>query len=286
MTSPEKVSGSVSLADSTSWCISAHDKNAIEIVSYLRKIMELQHPSNKHNRQLIVFTNSQTSIKEKLIPPPFIKQFTGHLPETRFCAVDNFTNMNMLALQLMKIASIMRQESEKKMGFLIHGALAEHEGNGVILAGPGGIGKTTISNLLPEAWNSLCDDATLIVRNQEGSYMAHPWPTWSKFMFGDSGGTWNVSKNFPVAGVYFLKRGNVEKSSEIKREEAICRLVRSAEEALIPIASRDDEYDSNDMRINRFNNICAFSEFIPSYTLSFTQNGTFWKEIEKDISRN
>ena len=67
------------------------------------------------------------------------------------------------------------------------------------------------------------------------------------------------------------------------KAEAVCRLVQSAEEALIPIQSRDREYDSNEMRVNRFNNLCTFAESIPASTLSFTQNGKFWQEIEKEI---
>ena len=30
-------------------------------------------------------------------------------------------------------------------------------------------------------WRSLCDDATLVVRDASGRYWAHPWPTWSRF---------------------------------------------------------------------------------------------------------
>ena len=67
------------------------------------------------------------------------------------------------------------------------------------------------------------------------------------------------------------------------KAESVCRLVRSTEEALKPIPLRDDEYDSKDMRINRFNNVCTFAESVPTYILSFTENGTFWKEIEKNL---
>jgi len=104
-------------------------------------------------------------------------------------------------------------------------------------------------------------------------------------MFNGPGGAWDVNRNVPVSGVYFLKRDEKDKSTRNNRAETVCRLVQSAEEALIPITMRNDSYDSKDMRVTRFNNICTFSKSIHSYILSFTQNGKFWQEIEKDISR-
>ncbi len=270
-------SGFLSLGDDTFWQISGLDKNSVEAVSCLKNIMGLHDSSPGCNKQLIVYTNSNTDSKKNL---------TVNSPGTRFCDVDYSPDMDMLVLQLMKIAALLRQESEKKMGFLIHGALAEYKGRGVILAGRGGIGKTTAVGRLPETWTPLSDDLTLIVCDSNGSYMAHPWPTWSRFMFGGSGGSWNVNRNLPLAGVYFLKRGKTDGSVVIDRPEAVCRLVQSAEEALLPITLRSEKYDSRDMRINRFNNIVTFTESVPAYILSFAEKGNFWQEIEKDIFRN
>lgn len=281
-TPPAKIySGSISFADSTSWSISGRDKNSNKIVSYFAKTMKLNPHSTPSYNQLIVFTKSDTLSKKNLTKPQLKTQAKDNCGNAYFCEVDYATNKDILALQLMEIASIMRQYAEQNMGFLIHGALTEYNGKGVILAGRGGIGKTTASERLPETWRSLCDDTTLIVRDKSGTYTAHPWPTWSRFMFGNSGGTWDVSRNLPVDGVYFLKRDKKEKSVKINRAEAICRLVQSAEEALLPITLRNEKYDSRDMRINRFNNICTFAESTPAYTLSFSKNGNFWQEIEK-----
>lgn len=272
---PETIpTGFIIFADRTIWQVSGYDKNSQEIVSHLIKTMNLRQSSTPPDKQLIVYTNSNTTLK---------KHLTNNSASIYFCRVEYPSNGDILALQLMKIASIMRQGAEQNMGFLIHGALAVYNNKGIILAGHGGIGKTTASNRLPDTWESLCDDTTLIVRDPDGIYMAHPWPTWSRFMFGDSGGTWDVGRNFPVTGVYFLKRGEQDKITPNNKAESVCRLVRSTEEALKPIPLRDDEYDSKDMRINRFNNVCTFAESVPTYILSFTENGTFWKEIEKNL---
>ena len=86
----------------------------------------------------------------------------------------------------------MANSSEKNGGLLVHGALAEWNGIGVILAGPGGVGKTTASKRLPRPWRSLSDDNTLIVKSPDGTYWAHPWPTWSRYRQGDMSGSWDV----------------------------------------------------------------------------------------------
>ena len=88
----------------------------------------------------------------------------------------------------------------------MHGALAEENGIGVILAAPGGTGKTTASDRLPAPWRSLCDDTTLVVRDSQGKYWGHPWPTWSRFLEGGPGGTWEVQEAVPLRGVFFLSQ--------------------------------------------------------------------------------
>ena len=273
-------SGFISFADSITWRISGHDTNSAGIVSNLKKAMKLRQSATSPHNQLVVYTKPDSTLKRDLIHPLYSKE---HPAGAYFCEVEHPSNMDILALQLMKIASIMRRGAEQNMGFLIHGALAAYNGRGVILAGQGGMGKTTVSERLPYTWQSLCDDTALIVHDKTGGYRAHPWPTWSRFMFGESGGTWDVSRNLPVAGVYFLKRGEQDKITPNNKAESVCRLVKSTEEALKPILLRDDEYDSKDMRINRFDNVCAFAESVPTYILSFTRDGRFWEKIEKVI---
>lgn len=85
-------------------------------------------------------------------------------------------------------ASVIVLDVENRGGLLLHGALAECKRQGVILAGPGTVGKTTASRRLRLPWHSLSDDATLVVRDRAGRFGAHPWPTWSRFMFGGSWG--------------------------------------------------------------------------------------------------
>ncbi len=108
------------------------------------------------------------------------------------CRVGPFSTPKKMAFQLTRISKIVANYSEKNGGLLVHGALAEWNGQGVILAGPGGVGKTTASKRLPRPWRSLSDDNTLIVKSPDGSYWAHPWPTWSQYRQGKMSGSWDV----------------------------------------------------------------------------------------------
>ena len=70
-----------------------------------------------------------------------------------------------IAIQAMQVGLAIAHEVQKRGGVLVHGGLAELHGQGVILAAPGGTGKTTASTRLPAPWHSLCDDTALICRD-------------------------------------------------------------------------------------------------------------------------
>src|SRR4030067_269672 len=124
-------------------------------------------------------------------------------------------------VNLVRLSLILAHEAQAHGGVLIHGALAERDGIGVILAAPGGTGKTTASNRLPVPWRSLCDDTTLVVRNPQGNYWAHPWPTCSCFLEGESGGTWDVQKAVPVKGIFFLVQAGEDRVDRGGAGEAV-----------------------------------------------------------------
>jgi SynChlorMet cassette protein ScmC len=74
--------------------------------------------------------------------------------------------------RVMAVSYVFSRAVEARGGLLIHGALAEWNGKGVILAGKSGVGKSTASARLTPAWRSLSDDATLIVPDGPMRYKA------------------------------------------------------------------------------------------------------------------
>ena len=197
------------------------------------------------------------------------------------CVLQPFENDQMLAVQLMRLALTIAREAETDGGLLIHGGLAEKKGQGVILAGPGGIGKTTASSRLSSPWHSLSDDTSLVVSDKQGVYWAHPWPTWSRFMFGGPGGQWNVQNAVPLKAIFFLSQASEIRAETMDRGKAICRLLETVKEASSLMSSRMFIDEIRAHNLQRFDNACEIVRSVPCYDLRLSMTGAFWNEIER-----
>jgi SynChlorMet cassette protein ScmC len=191
----------------------------------------------------------------------------------------------MLTSQLMQLSLVIAQHAQVKGGFLLHGALIERDGCGVILAGPGGVGKTTASRRLTAPWRSLSDDATLVVRDENRTYWAHPWPTWSNLMLDGKDGTWNVEHAVKLKAIFFLGRGQNNRIESIGAGHSVPLLVELAEQTSWSMAHGQGGDAACVLRLQRFENICSLAKSMSCYYLRLSLNGAFWKEIERVIAR-
>jgi len=167
---------------------------------------------------------------------------------------------------------------------LLHGALAEKKGCGIILAGPSDVGKTTASQYFPSPWHSLSDDTTLVVCDKYGVYWAHPWPTWSDYLFNRPGGTWNVPHAVPLAGIFFLIKAQDNKAEPIDVGEAVCLLVESVKQVSLETSHGMGRDELRAYNSQRFNNICTLAQTVPCYYLYLSLTGAFWLEIERVLA--
>lgn len=184
-------------------------------------------------------------------------------------------------LQLITVASAIVLQAERRGGLLLHGALAQRHGQGVLLAGPGMAGKSTASRRLPPPWRSLSDDATLVVRDPASRYWAHPWPTWSRFTFGGPGGSWDVERAVPLRALFFLTQEEQDRAEPVGAGQGTALLVEVAEQVMV-IAQRDvDAVELCALRVRRFDNICDLASVVPCFELHISSTGPFWEEIER-----
>ena len=188
-----------------------------------------------------------------------------------------------VVLQLLQVTAAIPRDVQFRGGFLIHGALAARDQHGVIFAGPGDVGKSTLCHRLPRPWRSLCDDTTLIVRDRQGLYWAHPWPSWSSFMFGGSGGTWEVQKAIPLSSIFFLVQNKTDHTERVGAGRAACLLSQSVEQVSWVLSRGMGTEQARFIRLQQFNNVCELAKVIPSYLLHFTLTGKFWHEVERII---
>jgi SynChlorMet cassette protein ScmC len=184
---------------------------------------------------------------------------------------------------LVRLSLIVAREAQACGGVLIHGALVERDGMGVILAAPGGTGKTTASDRLPAPWRSLCDDTTLVVRDPQGGYRAHPWPTWSRFMDGGPGGTWNVQTAVPLKGIFVLAHAVEDRAERVGPGHAVSLLVECVGQASTSMAPGLGKEELHAMHLERFDNLCALARIIPVHVLHISLTGAFWQEINRAL---
>ena len=186
-------------------------------------------------------------------------------------------------VNLVRLSLILAREVQARRGILLHGALAEKDGRGVILTAPGGTGKTTASRRLPAPWRSLCDDTTLVVRDSQGRYWAHPWPTCSRFQNEGPGGTWDVQKAVPLAAIFVLAQASENRVERVGPGHAVSLLVEGVKQAsqFMPLGLFKEEVRA--LHLEGFNNLCAMARAIPAYVLHISRTGPFWQEIERTM---
>ena len=288
------------LADGSRWFIAAGDEEAAAIVSRLADAMRLglMNPSTTLPRiaagtsrmgaveptddgmvrRLIVLVAAHNAEASAL---------TGHvslsIEDDGACVLPSFVHSDGLFVQLMQLSSILARAAQTRGGVLLHGALAEKDGAGVILAAPGGTGKSTASGRFPPPWRSLCDDTTLVVPDALGNYWAHPWPTWSRFLWGDSGGTWDVQHAVPLKGVFFLSRALEDHVESIGPGHALSLLVESAQQASQLMGRGLATEETRALHLERFDNLCALARVVPAHLLHISLTGAFWEEIEQTL---
>jgi SynChlorMet cassette protein ScmC len=275
----------LTLADGISWNIIATDNLACNVVSALAKTMQLQPPDinsrtkfeHCNYRRIFVhiedrkIDSAQFSIKTHLITEG----------QDTFCALDSSQNNE---LQLINLSMFISHYAQSQGGVLLHGALAEYNGKGVILAGPGDRGKTTASQRLPYLWHSLCDDATLVIPDKNGMYWAHPWPTWSAFMFKGPGGSWDVQDAVPLKGIFFLEKYHEDRFKPLGIAKIVCMLNSSAEQVSWLKSGHSETNALRELRLQRFDNICSLAQAVPAFILQMSLKGAFWLEIERALN--
>ena len=166
-------------------------------------------------------------------------------------------------------------------GLLIHGALVEKNGCGIILAGPGTVGKSTACSRIPLPWHALSDDATLVTDDGHGKYLAHPWPTWSRFFDNGPGGSWDVGKAVPLTALFFLHQSPEDGTEPVNMTQSTAWLVESTHQVMGPqVRSGQEPSDAKEIYALELRAAERLARSIPVRLLHISLTGKFWEEIE------
>ena len=246
------------LADGNEWLFVGEDASASAMISKLKIMLQLES-------QISPSCKISLGTSRKIDHPKSSIQESRQLYDT--------------FVQMMKI---IYRDVLARNGLFLHGALAEKNGFGVILAGPSGVGKTTASVRLSGPWHSLSDDITLVVCDDQGRYWGHPWPTWSFFWESvNSGRKWDVSYAVPLKGLFFLAQAREDRAERIGAGQAVGMLLETAQQASSGrLDDKSLEGDLTAMNLQLFNNACIMAKSMRSFILNVSLDGQFWKEMD------
>lgn len=165
-------------------------------------------------------------------------------------------------------------------GFVLHAALVEHEGMGVLLAGRGCAGKSTCCRRLPDTWEILCDDQALIVP-QGSRYVAHPLPTWSEHFEGNTFLSWDIEAHVPLAAVFFLEQAPTDAVLPMGQGRAVAYVTQLAAELLSSTWSERERLNQAALRKGLFQDTSTFAKQVPAFHSKVSLEGAFWAEMER-----
>lgn len=277
---PLQASATLTLAHGTSWAIAADgDAEASTLVDRLAEIMQLPRGGHADHRLLVSIGSKE------LMGRAHLKRLPSQDPNTHRCALLPSEGPLFPPVQLMTLSRFIARDAQDRGGLLLHGALAEWEGRGAILAGPGEVGKTTATRRLPPRWRACCDDTTLVVRDAQGGYWAHPWPTWSTYLNDHRAtGTWDTQRPVRLRAVFFLEQSPQDEMRPLGQGEAVCALVESAKQAMWQTAHRRDPVEPQGLHEEGFRNGCALAQVVPMYCLHLSLTGSFWELMEQALT--
>lgn len=192
--------------------------------------------------------------------------------------LDEFDDVDVLRMWFS--VDIVHANAVKSGALPLHAGLVEHEGRGVLLAGPGGVGKSTCCRRIPGPWRSQCDDEVLVVKDATGEFRSHPFPTWSDYLWGRQAKTWDVQQHYPIKGIVFLKQGEKDRIQPVGRGEAATLINRSATQVISRHLRGLSQEEVAAIKKQVFDNACNLAQKVPAFILSVALNGSFWVEIE------
>ncbi len=147
-------------------------------------------------------------------------------------------------------------------GLVVHAASLIRNGKAYLFCGPSGSGKTTVARLSPDA--VLLSDELSIVRISVGGASCYGTPFWGELARGGE------DQAAPLAGIYFLHKGDRHAVEAIRPRRALERLLPN-----VLFFAREADLTSQVLGIS-----ADLVEAVPCFDLSFRPDPGFWEVVE------
>ncbi|MCF7810600.1 SynChlorMet cassette protein ScmC [bacterium] len=248
------------------WNIVSDDETS-EITDEFASILMLHKSSPAKEAYTLTFCSAQTKITN--LANNWIVRFS-----------DNISYRDKILKMWSSLLPVYKQAMSSN-GIPLHAALIERNGEGIIIAAPGGTGKTTCCKRLPEGWNALCDDETLLIPDtKENVFNAHPFPTWSNFLLDRSPKNWDVGAYIPVKSIFFLHQADTDRIEPLGQGNSTALIHQSSGQICRRIWNWLDKKEQCLWKSLLFDLAGNLALKIPAFSLFTSLNGEFWKLIE------
>lgn len=212
----------------------------------------------------------------------FVLQLWSHKDVSDLiCEIEDEDSYDLRILRMRSSLYPIYRRTQSSGGFPMHAALIERNGVGVLLAAANETGKSTCCSRLPTPWKALCDEESLIVRDDQKNYWVHPFPTWSEYLGRRSARTWNVQQHLPLSGIFLLEQAKTDEVVPVGQGEAAACLSQSAMQAYRLTWTNLEHKEIRTLKQKTFENACDLIRSIPVYKLHVSLTGKFWKKIER-----
>ena len=272
---------SLKLADHRSWEISGGNEYGRQLAAILAAVMELDPVIWRRGGQPKSIQATGTS--EFIIRGQAKPSRWRRLPESKkgrvICTVGPSGNAEMVMAHILNVSQLIASFCEPGGGLLLHAALVCRDESGFLLLGGSGSGKTTASRRIPSPWRSCCDDTTLVLRDPEGEYWAHPWPTWSRFFQNGPGGSWPAGAAVRLRAIFFLQPAAIDEWSAAIPYQSIAKIVEAVDQATWSTTLSLNKPSRRTVRLRRLENAMQLARQVPAFQLRLTLNGKFWENM-------
>ncbi|MCB2198632.1 SynChlorMet cassette protein ScmC [bacterium] len=166
----------------------------------------------------------------------------------------------------------------------LHAALLARHGVGVLIAAPGGTGKTTTFHRFSEPWKKVTDDELLAV-NTDSGYVIHPFPTWSRFLLDPGNHRWNVNQMLPLGACFFMQQGEDVQIDRLGQSEAAVLIHQSMRQILRRGWQAAGTAQEKRLKLAAFDSSSELAKQVPCWRLTLPLEGTFSDQIEEVLRR-
>ena len=292
---------SLNLKDGSNWSFIPADNYSSFLINKMSNFLDIRRSSSLKNKKIILASNflNQNSINNIIL---HFSKFYPELPEANWhlrdfgivkylthynspfiiCDIGSEASTTNDLIRIERFLYIIYEHIIYSGGFPVHGALIKKEGKAVIIGAPGGTGKSTCCDRLPEPWHALSDDMSLVIKEKTNTYNVHPLPTW-KYVQKGLKNNWKIEEKIPLKVVFLLEQSDKDKAIPVKRNMGALRLTQLSLQICQPHWKYLSVDEIRKVKTNIFSNTWELTSKIPVYTLLCSRTGKFWEEIEEAV---